>query len=244
MKRILIILGTVAMLGYVVFALNKYPKHVDGNICNDISVSVTNSNEEMKYFIDASKIKENLLKNKLSPKGKKIEDINTWDIEKYILSNEHAKSAEVYFTNNHNLEIKIKEKKPILRIIPNTGAGYYLDEDGKKMKLSDNYTAYVPIATGNISDSVVLKEIYIFAKYLIKNEFWNAQVDQILVDNDRDIQLITRVGNHLVNVGNLDNIDKKLDRLLVFYKEGLNQFGWNKYSLINLKFDNQVVCVE
>ena len=244
MKKILILLGIVVMLGYIIYALNSFSKKVSENICNDVVVTVTNSNEEMKYFIDANRIKEELLKNKLNPKGKKIEDINTWDIENYILSNEHAKSAKIYFTNNNNLEIKINEKKPIIRIVPNTGAGYYLDEDGKKMKLSDTYTTYVPIVTGNISDSIVLKEIYIFAQYLNNNEFWDAQIDQIIVDKDQDIKLITRVGGHLINIGSFENIDTKLRRLFVFYKEGLNQFGWNKYSSINLKFDNQVVCVE
>ena len=35
---------------------------------------------------------------------------------------------------------------------------------------------------------------------------------------------------------------KKLDRLGKFYKYGLSQAGWNKYSYINLEFDNQIIC--
>lgn len=244
MKKTLLLLGISIMIIYVAFALYRYPKQNGLQICNDVKVTVSNNDTKTKYFIDASKIKEDLIKNKLNPIGKKIVDINTWDIEKYILKNEHAKSAEVFFTNNHNVEIKIIEKKPIIRILPNVGAGYYLDENGSKMKLSDTYTAYVPIATGNISDSIILKEMFTFAKYLNENDFWNAQVDQIFVDQNKDIQIVTRVGNHLVNIGDLDNLETKLNRLIVFYKEGLNKFGWNKYSKINLKFDNQVVCVE
>lgn len=244
MKKTLLGIAIAIMIAYVIFAFNKYPKENSLQICNDVNVTVSNNDTKTKYFIDASKIKEELIKNKLNPIGKKIADINTWDIEKYILENEHAKSAEVFFTNNHNIEIKIIEKKPIIRISPSMGTGYYLDENGSKMKLSDTYTAYVPIATGNISDSIILKEMFTFAKYLNENDFWNAQVDQIFVDQNKDIQIITRVGNQLVNIGDLENLETKLNRLVVFYKEGLNKFGWNKYSKINLKFKNQVVCVE
>jgi cell division protein FtsQ len=34
----------------------------------------------------------------------------------------------------------------------------------------------------------------------------------------------------------------KLTRLEKFYRYGLSQAGWNKYSSINLEFDNQIIC--
>ena len=39
-----------------------------------------------------------------------------------------------------------------------------------------------------------------------------------------------------------DFVEKKLLRLEKFYKYGLSQVGWNKYSYINLEFDNQIIC--
>ena len=35
---------------------------------------------------------------------------------------------------------------------------------------------------------------------------------------------------------------EKLEKLKVFYKEGLTKVGWDKYSVINLKYKGQVVC--
>ena len=35
---------------------------------------------------------------------------------------------------------------------------------------------------------------------------------------------------------------KKLSRLEKFYRYGLSQAGWNKYSYIDLEFDNQIIC--
>ena len=37
-------------------------------------------------------------------------------------------------------------------------------------------------------------------------------------------------------------VEKKMKRLEFFYKYGLSQAGWNKYSYINLEFDNQIIC--
>lgn len=242
MKKALLILFTLAVLAYIVFAFRKYPENKDNLICPEVNILITNA--DAKQFIDPAKVKESLIESELNPIGKSVGEINTWDIEQYILRNDHAKTAEVFFTNNNSLQIKIKEKKPILRIMPNVGNGYYLDEVGEKMKLSDSYTAYVPIATGNIGDSIVLKDLYIFAQYLSSNEFWNAQIDQIIVNEERDIQFVTHVGEQLITIGDTEKLDKKLKKLLVFCKDGQNKFGWNKYSRINLKFENQVVCSE
>ena len=35
---------------------------------------------------------------------------------------------------------------------------------------------------------------------------------------------------------------KKLSRLEKFYRYGLSQAGWNKYSYIDIEFDNQIIC--
>jgi cell division protein FtsQ len=33
-----------------------------------------------------------------------------------------------------------------------------------------------------------------------------------------------------------------MGRLVKFYKYGLNNVGWNKYSYIDIQFDNQIIC--
>jgi cell division protein FtsQ len=38
---------------------------------------------------------------------------------------------------------------------------------------------------------------------------------------------------------------EKFEKLHTFYLQGLNTTGsWNKYSVINLKFKNQIVCTK
>ena len=87
------------------------------------------------------------------------------------------------------------------------------------------------------------------------NELWRNQIEQINVLQDRGIELVPRVGNHIIYLGNLPEsnvteerennivefVNKKMTRLEDFYKYGLSQAGWNKYSYINLEFDNQIM---
>ena len=88
------------------------------------------------------------------------------------------------------------------------------------------------------------------------SDFWKNQIVQINVLPDYGIELVPRVGNHIIYIGQLPQtsyvndrkklvtayVNTKLDRLQKFYKYGLAQAGWNKYSYINVEFDNQIIC--
>ena len=52
--------------------------------------------------------------------------------------------------------------------------------------------------------------------------------------------LVRRLGRIFSQNDRLGN--RKMDRLEKFYKYGLSQAGWNKYSYINVEFDNQIIC--
>ena len=88
------------------------------------------------------------------------------------------------------------------------------------------------------------------------NDFWKNQIEQINVLPDYSIELIPRVGQHIINIGRLPTspnkaeraklinsfMANKLDRLVKFYRYGLSRAGWNKYAYINVEFDNQIIC--
>lgn len=100
----------------------------------------------------------------------------------------------------------------------------------------------------NQADSVQMLKQYIdlyeMAKFITEDEFWNAQVSQLFVNNDKEFELIPRVGNHEIIFGEADKIPFKFQKLMVFYKKALPKTGWNEYSTINLKFKNQIVCTK
>ena len=68
---------------------------------------------------------------------------------------------------------------------------------------------------------------------------------QINVTNEKELELYLAVGNHKIIFGDANDIEEKFKKLKIFYTEGLNKTdGWNKYSVINVKYKNQVVCTK
>ena len=111
-----------------------------------------------------------------------------------------------------------------------------------------NYPVNMPVATGNISKEYAAKQLTEFACFLRDNSFWNKQVEQVNVvvdrNNKRVVEIVPRVGNHIVYLGSIKDYQKKLKRLRTFYEKAMKEVGWNKYKRINLEFDNQIICTK
>jgi len=169
-----------------------------------------------------------------------IIDFNKEGLESMLNSYPGIKKVEVFSNQKGGINILIEQKKAIVRVKSNAG-DYYLDDSGEEMKLSDTYTPKVVVATGDIASKDHI-EIYNFVKEINKSDFWRAQITQIHFENN-DIVLIPRVGSQKINIGSFENIAEKLDNLYQFYRVAMDLKGWQTYSDINLKFNNQIVCV-
>ncbi|MFT3995070.1 MAG: hypothetical protein QM660_12220 [Dysgonomonas sp.] len=244
MKKALVIIALCLLGGYLIFAILYFPEKPQNDLCTSFDIEVKNNGKDGEQFIDPKDIVNFVKEKGLNPEGKTIKDINTNTIEEVILTNQLIKKAEAFVTNNGGVRVVIEERKPILRVMTASGENYYIDNEGNKMPLSKRFTAYLPIATGNIKEDFAKKELYNFGVFLYNNDFWNAQIEQIIVLPNNEIKLIPRVGDHQIILGQLEGYEKKLAKLMTFYQKGLNETGWNKYSIINLKYDKQVVCTK
>ena len=112
------------------------------------------------------------------------------------------------------------------------------------MPISHRYVAHVPVESGYIEKELATTDLYKFALFLQENDFWNDQVEQIFVHPDNEVELIPRVGNHRIMLGTFEGFEEKLDKLQLFYEQAIPKVGWEKYSIINLKYKNQIVCTK
>ena len=145
-----------------------------------------------------------------------------------------------------------------MRVMPGSGGDYFVDEEGVVVRARNLYTPRLHIIEGNVTISQamlngvsvldtsikksILKDIFTIVNYINDDDFWSAQIDQIYVDKEDEIDLIPRVGNQLVHLGTAEDFEGKLKNLSVFYDKVLPEVGWNKYSVINLEFKDQIVC--
>ena len=125
----------------------------------------------------------------------------------------------------------------------NNGENYYLDGSGAIMPVN-NMNIDLCVATGNITKEYARKNLMELARFICQDEFWDKQIEQIHVTDKNVIELYPRVGEQVIILGTPENFRRKLENLMTFYKNGLSKTGWNKYAVINLSFDGQVVCTK
>lgn len=216
--------------------------------CTDVKILIPGADN----FIEREEIDAILKEDQGVLLGRNLERINIHQIEKKLQSNPYIGFAKVYVDMDGVLHIEVKQRQPIVRILNETGQDFYIDNDGLKMPISSNFTANVLVATGHISEvfgsrvdtlhTKLARDLYKTAQYIKKDTLWDAQIEQIIVDQQNDMELIPRVGNQRIILGNADSLDKKMNNLLIFYKKAMPQVGWEAYKTINIKYTNQIVC--
>ena len=241
LKRILIISVVIIAVGYLIASMTVLNKPDEDMVCKNVDIIVLDSAQT--GFITPLEVTEILKASNIYPKGKKAKYIDDKKIEQKLLNAPFIKSVECFKTPKADVRIEITQQLPILRIINDAGESYYIDERGRIMP-SSKYTANVAIATGHIKKDFAKKKLVELGNFLSENDFWNKQIEQINVLPDNNIELIPRVGNHVIYFGKIDDIKEKFERLKIFYRKALNKVGWNKYSRINLEFSNQIICTK
>jgi cell division protein FtsQ len=209
--------------------------------CTGLQVEVVDSLD--KHFVSKGDLVSILKTADLYPVHKPIGTINTERIEKELLKNEMIARVEAYKTPSRLIKLEVEQKIPIIRIISSSD-NYYIDNRGTVMPISPHYVADVPIASGNVEKTLAKTDLYKFALFLQKNKFWNDQIEQIYIYPDNEVDLIPRVGDHRIILGDFTDFEEKLNNLQLFYEQAIPKVGWEKYSIINLKYKDQIVCTK
>jgi len=252
----------VVIMGFIVTVGFTDRKQMD-MLCNEVSINITYSHGQS--FVEKSDVLQILHDHFGAPEGKPMHAINISLLESIINNNPFVSHAEVFSTIDGKLNIEVVPRSPIVRVINSFNESFYIDDQGVFMPLSEKYSAPVPVANGLIYDReaqhqvrtqeteeesdtsaglLTVEKIYRVADYLRHHEFWNAQIEQVYVNQQGELELVPRVGNHTIVLGDEKEMDERFNKLFLFYREGLSKQGWDKYSTINLKFKDQVVCTK
>ncbi|GJH39473.1 hypothetical protein RCZ04_00230 [Capnocytophaga sp. HP1101] len=161
------------------------------------------------------------------------------EIEKLLDNNVMIEKSEVFCTIDGTLNAKIKQREPIARVYDGAGV-YYMDSQGKKMPLSSSYSARVPILRGDTERH--WQTSYALMTF-IQNDQWLAEnITEVWVKPNGEYEFLMRVPHFKVVFGKFEDEALKKANLKAFYKqlEKTNKLG--EYSIVNLKYMNQVVC--
>lgn len=249
-SRIFIGFAWLICLGGLVTLMSFIEIKKDELKCTAVKVYIPGN----QYFIDQQEVDDILQMSSHTLVGRRLENINIHDLESKLRANPFIETAEVYTEMDGSLRVEISQRQPILRIMNRFDQDFYVDQHGFKIPLSKNFTARVLVANGYIDElfanrvdtlnTAMAVSLYKTADFIRNDSLWDAQVAQIYVTQAHEIELIPRVGNQRILLGNADSLDIKFRNLMAFYKQALPKVGWDKYKTISVKFANLVIGVK
>ncbi len=241
-KKVLLLIVLLLIVAYLVIALTAFNSKPVDQVCRSIELVIKDSVNA--GFVTRNEVVALLQKKKLYPIGKKMESIRTDLLEEQLNKHPLIEEAECYKTPGGTLCVEVTQRLPVLRVLGSKGENYYIDSKGKVMLPAANCVAHLAVVTGHVDTAFATKDLYRFGMFLQQDEFWESQIEQINITLGKEIELVPRVGDHLIFLGTIDNFEQKLAKLKVFYEKALNKVGWNKYSRISLEFNNQIICTK
>jgi cell division protein FtsQ len=263
MKKFRFILVWIPIFVYLIIISGFISESEGDLLCNEIKIKILDSVNTR--FIEQEDVIDILTQDNQEILGSPVKHINLKELENLLMNHYAIKNSELYVTKKGKLNIEITQHTPVVRIINRKNKGYYIAEDGNIMPLTNNFSPFVLVASGYITEpfnnkqlvnileidtnNLNIKEKVLFntfrlVKYIYKDEFWRSQIVQIYVNDKYEFELIPRVGPHIIAFGDISHYREKFEKLKTLYMEGLNKTGWNNYTTLNLKFENQIVCIK
>ena len=216
----------------------------------DIVIKIENLQEN--HFIDEQDVIRLMELDHENLRGAALDRLDLKAIEKRIQSDRFVERAELYSDTKGNLVVKAMLRRPLARIVRDDGPDAYIAEDGTIMPLSEKFTARVVLLSGVYTSQFVRlgnllehedgAELMTILTSIRSDDFWRAQIAQLDIDLKGRITILPQIGNQTIEFGRAENLDLKLRKLKIFYKEILPQRGWNKYKRVSLEYEGQIVA--
>jgi len=191
-----------------------------------------------------------------------IKNVHCGDVQKMLLQHPYVEEASVEMTTGGKMKTEITPAVPVVRLFYQNNE-FYISHSGKCLPLAANHYRHIIVGnvdanepplrnisalnladTSNHKQPKSLLKIWKMASFLHDNKQYDDVFDQICIDNAGDICLVPKLGDMTVVVGDTNDLDKKFENLWAFFEQGISQTGWDTYSVINLKYRDQVVCTK
>ena len=239
-KKVLVITFSIVIAAYLLLAVTAFNRPAEKDVaCHAAQVEIEKG--VIEGFLTPADVRRMLVEDGINPVGHSMADVNLRTMEEKLEAKELIDAAECYRTQGGNVCVRVTERVPVVRVMSQGGDDYYVDKDGKAMQ-NTGYACNLMVATGSINRPYARRVLAPLGRLILADDFWRNQIEQVNVLADSTVELVPRVGNHIIYLGRPVGVKKKLERVRKFYKYGLSQAGWNKYSRISVEFSNQIVC--
>lgn len=246
-KKIVVILGWLCLAGCIGFTVYYAYTQREAVKCQSIVVNISPGSPR---FLDEDDIAR-LIENSGEPViGRYLATIPIHKLEKKLGANTTLNNVHIFrkvdangFSFKGKLVVSVDERSPVIRF-KNSTEDYYLDREGIKVSVSLKYVDRILIASGSFPEAAIQKDLLSMAEYVNNDEFWQAQIEQVFIQENGQLLLLPQVGDYLIEFGTPEDFKLKFRNLKAVYQQGFKNLGWNKYKTISVKYRNQVVCTK
>lgn len=238
-KTVLKTLVLVTAVGYLVFAVVKVSRPAGEMVCTGVEYQIADSDEVR--LIDKAMIETLLARQKICPKGKIMDEIDTRRIVQVLSESPYIDTTHCHHTATGRLYIRVTPQHPLLHVFTESGEEFYVSRNGTVMP-AGGLTADLPVVTGHVTRQYAVTRLLMLGKLLQEDEYWQKQTQQIHIDEKGNIEIIPRYSGQIIKLGEPRHIAEKLERVRLFYEKAMPKAGWNKYDIINVAYNNQIIC--
>lgn len=209
-------------------------------LCRRVTVQIVNQDSTM--FVTEQGVKAELAQNGFKLVGKPMWQISAARIEQTLSSSQYLENVECVKAKNGEIIIRASQLVPVMRVFETDGSSYYVNADGKRMNATSFYHSDVPVVQGKFTKKFPATRLLPLVKYVENDSLLRSLVTMYTMRDSNNIFIVPSIYGHIVNMGNVANIDNKFEKLKLFYREVLPAKGWETYDTISVKWDHQVVA--
>jgi cell division protein FtsQ len=193
-------------------------------------------------FVDQETVNKLLIENNKDAKsiGKDKLDLNR--LEKALNAQEMIEKSDVFVSIDGVLKAVVKQKTPIARVFDGDNS-FYIDYEGNTMPLSANFTARVPLVSGEINkkNSEELAELF---RIIYDDAFLKKNIIGVQIMPNGSLKMLNRSYNYQIDFGGTVRMKAKLNNYKAFFQKAVLDSSLYKYKTIDLRFAQQVVCTK
>jgi cell division protein FtsQ len=198
---------------------------------------MVNFESQGAQFLSDSLVDKLLIQNKGGLPWKAKDSLALGMLETLLENNPYVDNAEVYHFQQGILGVNIQEKSAVVRIQGTDQ--YYLDKAGNQLPISNKHTPKVPLYMGTLEEEQK-EDLLSLIDHIDKDPFLRNELASIHYRSNSYFIGLRSYGFE-VEIGMMRRIGEKLSKLKVFCAYHDNHRLKREYTLINLKFKNQVV---
>jgi cell division protein FtsQ len=193
-------------------------------------------------FVDQETVNKLLIENSKDAKsiGKDKLDLNR--LEKTLNAQEMIEKSDVFVSIDGVLKAVVKQKTPIARVFDRDNS-FYIDYEGNTMPLSANFTARVPLVSGEINkkNSEKLAELF---RIIYDDAFLKKNIIGVQIMPNGSLKMLNRNYNYQIDFGGTVRMKAKFNNYKAFFQKAVLDSSLYKYKTIDLRFAQQVVCTK